>query len=103
MERDGLETASPQQVAEWIAEVNASETADQPLRWVDGRYHSAASLAHVWREENGGEMSPCQMAAALREIRDNPDDYEVTVEYEHSAKQNKGRWQVYKGVFANVA
>ena len=86
-------------VAEWIAEVNTRDTPDQPLRWIDGRYHVAAGIAHVYNKEHEDELSAQQMAAALTEIRDNPDQYRVSVEYRVDS-DGRGRWQPYKGVFA---
>ena len=89
-----------QRVADWIADINSRDVADRPLGWIDGRYHCAARLAHVWGDEHNEELSVNQMAAALTEIRDNPDKFEITVDYREGDR--KGRWQVFKGVFANV-
>ena len=89
-----------QRVAEWIDDVNSRDAADRPLGWVDGRYHCAARLAHVWSDEHDEEVSTKQMAAALTEIRDNPDEFAISVDYKEGDR--KGRWQVFKGVFANV-
>ena len=89
-----------QRVAEWIQEVNGRETAAQPLRWVDGRYHVAAGLAHVWNVNHSNHLTTQQMAGALTEIRDNPDEYPVDIDYKVGS-DGKGRWQPYKGVFAD--
>lgn len=85
-----------QRVADWIADINSRDVADRPLGWIDGRYHCAARLAYVWGEQHDEELSTNQMAAALTVIRDNPDEFEITVDY------REGQWQVFKGVFANV-
>lgn len=92
-------TSLSQRVADWIADVNTRDTPDKPLRWVDGRYHVAAGIAHVYNEEHTDDLSTQQMAAALTEIRDNPDDYPVSIEY-RAGSDGRGRWQPYKGVFA---
>lgn len=89
-------------VADWIQDVNDRETAEQPLRWVDGRYHVAAGIAHVWNDEHDTELSTQQMAGALAEIRDNPEKYDLDIKYKPGNPGDKGRWQPYKGVFANV-
>jgi len=50
--------------------------------------------------EHDTELSTQQMASALTEIRENPERYGVSIEYKQGTQ--KGRWQVFKGVFANV-
>jgi len=87
-------------VAEWIKDVNSRDIPDRPLSWLDGRYHTAAHLAYLWMDEHGEEdkLSIQQMSAALTQIRENPDKYELSVEYD--CINGVGRWQVFKGVFA---
>lgn len=97
---DAHERPLADRLDEWISEVNARDTADQPLRWVDGRFHTANSIAHVWNEEHDDELLGKQVAHALVHIRDNPEDYEIDVEYRRDG--SIGRWCVYEGVFADV-
>lgn len=100
MPSDNHRDRTTHRVADWIADINSRDVADRPLGWVDGRYHCAARLAYIWGNEHDEELSTNQMAATLTVIRDNPDEFEIAVDYKNGSR--KGRWQVFKGVFANV-
>lgn len=90
----GLSTTA-ETVGEWLEHVNALPTADQPLRWLEGRYHVAAGIAHVYNDRNEDELSVHQMAQALSELRDERHGFDVDVESKHRPSDDKHSWRVY--------
>jgi len=41
---------SARALGEWLVEMNEANIAKQPLRWMPGRYHTAAGITHVYNE-----------------------------------------------------